>query len=726
MEVENKNKRETGIELLGAVPWGAHICLLYNSKQDFSAITVPYLRAGLSNNEFCLWITSGSTGVKEAATLISGENPPSPDSPENKQIEIVAFTDACLKDGKFDLKTFHQTLINRVRYAGSAGYDGLRVVFDISWAKRAEWQRFARFAAMTPQDNGQSHMLGFCAYPLDKCGAEELIGLIGTDKYTLVANDGKITHPGDFRFLASREALNKIQKRYQSQLQKARKELRESQEKFFKALRISPGIVSIATLDDGKFIEVNDEFCRGSGYRREEVIGHNALELKFWPDPKARARMVEKLKKRRRIQNEEAVINIKSGEKRIVIYSNELITINDRPCILSVMNDVTEKRRLYEKEQAIISTAMDGFWIADIDGKFLEVNDSYCRMIGYTREELLKMAIKDIEAMERPEDIANRINKIIRQGSDRFQTRHRRKDGGIIDIEINASFYNIGKGQIFTFIHDLSREKDVADSGETRIQTFWRKNMTRLQEKFVREGFQNFKDREIIELLLSLVTPARQARQLAVKCIGKFTNLAAFLAASPEELIEIGVTPACVFCIAMLHKLPIKVLQEKIREKSIYESPQDIFDYLYYSMRDLKKEVFKAICLDARSHIIDIVDLFEGDTNRIAISAREIIVGAIANKTRSLIFVHNHPSGDPAPSQSDKRLTRDLVFVSDILQIRVLDHIIIGENKYFSFAQETLIEEYELDFLNLKLTGTSESRKRRIRKRFPFSTVQKA
>jgi DNA repair protein RadC len=233
-----------------------------------------------------------------------------------------------------------------------------------------------------------------------------------------------------------------------------------------------------------------------------------------------------------------------------------------------------------------------------------------------------------------------------------------------------------------------------------------------LQEKFIKEGFQNFKDREIIELLLSLVMPARKAKQLAIICIDRFKTLGNFLEASPEELTQIGVTPACVFCITMLHKLPIKVLQEKIMEQSIYDSPQDIFDYFYYSMRDLKKEVFKVMFLNARNQIMEVVDLFEGTTDQIAINARDVVENAIAHNTSSIIFVHNHPSGDPTPSQADKQLTRDLVFIGSILEIRVLDHIIIGENRYFSFASEELIKKYELDFLNLKLTRTSEAKRR--------------
>ena len=129
-------------------------------------------------------------------------------------------------------------------------------------------------------------------------------------------------------------------------------------------------------------------------------------------------------------------------------------------------------------------------------------------------------------------------------------------------------------------------------------------------------------------------------------------------------------------------------------------------------MRDLKEEVFKVIYLDSRNHILNEVDLFEDTTDKITVNAREVVEGAIVNKSKSLVFVHNHPSGDPTPSRADRKLTRDLVFVGNIMQIKVLDHIIIGENEYFSFDRGKLIDEYNTDFLNLKFTGTSEAKRR--------------
>ena len=122
-------------------------------------------------------------------------------------------------------------------------------------------------------------------------------------------------------------------------------------------------------------------------------------------------------------------------------------------------------------------------------------------------------------------------------------------------------------------------------------------------------------------------------------------------------------------------------------------------------MRDLQKEVFKAIYLTSRNHIIDTEDLFEGTRDGIPIRPREIVESVIEHSAAGVIFVHNHPSGDPTPSRSDKRFTRDLVFMGSIIEVKMLDHIIIGGNRYFSFADEGLIVKYEDSFLNLRIRG---------------------
>lgn len=103
---------------------------------------------------------------------------------------------------------------------------------------------------------------------------------------------------------------------------------------------------------------------------------------------------------------------------------------------------------------------MDGFWITDLKGRFLDVNDSYCSLTGYSREDILKMGVQDVEAVEKPEDTARRIRRLIDTGHDRFETRHRCRDGRIVDIEVSTNI--AGRDRICVFLRDITqrRQKD--------------------------------------------------------------------------------------------------------------------------------------------------------------------------------------------------------------------------------------------------------------------------
>ena len=238
----------------------------------------------------------------------------------------------------------------------------------------------------------------------------------------------------------------------------------------------------------------------------------------------------------------------------------------------------------------------------------------------------------------------------------------------------------------------------------------------RLREKFIKGGLAGFHDYEIIELLLTLGSPRKDCKPQAKEAIRRFKTLRGVLEATSEELQQIdGIGSHSAFGIKLVQEVAREFLKEKIIEKPIYKSSQEIFDYLYHSMRDLKKELFKVIYLNSQNQIIEIADLFEGTVTSSSVSPRQVVESAIKHNAASLIFVHNHPSGNPEPSGNDKEVTRDLVYAGSIMQIKVLDHIIIGENRYFSFAGEGLIEEYELDFLNLKIRGTSEGKRRLYR-----------
>lgn len=235
----------------------------------------------------------------------------------------------------------------------------------------------------------------------------------------------------------------------------------------------------------------------------------------------------------------------------------------------------------------------------------------------------------------------------------------------------------------------------------------------RLREKFVKSGLSGFHDYEIVELLLSLGTPRKDCKPAAKEALQRFKTLRGVLEAPAEELQKIkGIGVHSAFGIKLVQEVAREFLRAKMVEMPYYRSSQEVFDYLYHAMRGLKKEVFKVLYLNSQNQIINTVDLSEGTVNSSTVSPREVIEGAIKNNAAALIFVHNHPSGAIEPSINDKKITRELVYAGRIMQLKVLDHIIIGDNRYYSFAGDGLIEEYETDFLDKMLRGAAEVRKR--------------
>ena len=143
----------------------------------------------------------------------------------------------------------------------------------------------------------------------------------------------------------------------------------------------------------------------------------------------------------------------------------------------------------------------------------------------------------------------------------------------------------------------------------------------RLREKFIKSGLAGFHDYEIVELLLTLGSPRRDCKKQAKEAIKRFETLRGVLAAPLEELQQIeGIGLHSAFGIKLVQEVAREFLKEKILDKPFYKSSQEIFDYLYHSMRDLKKEVFKVIYLNGQNQIIETADLFEGTVDGSSVS----------------------------------------------------------------------------------------------------------
>ncbi|MBW2644501.1 MAG: DNA repair protein RadC, partial [Deltaproteobacteria bacterium] len=121
-------------------------------------------------------------------------------------------------------------------------------------------------------------------------------------------------------------------------------------------------------------------------------------------------------------------------------------------------------------------------------------------------------------------------------------------------------------------------------------------------------------------------------------------------------------------------------------------------DYLYHSIREKSRECFNVLFLDAKNRVVALETLFEGTLTASSVYPREVIVAALNHHAAALIFAHNHPSGDPKPSPEDISITRQLIFACRVIGITVHEHLIIGDNRYFSFADQGYIASMNREF----------------------------
>lgn len=223
----------------------------------------------------------------------------------------------------------------------------------------------------------------------------------------------------------------------------------------------------------------------------------------------------------------------------------------------------------------------------------------------------------------------------------------------------------------------------------------------RLRSRFLENGLEGFHDYEVIELLLSISTPRKDCKQSAKEAIKRFKNFQSVLEASTRELCDVpGIGPVNTFGIKLIKEVTERYLEKKLIQKDPINNSKVLFDYLYLSIGDKGRECFKVIFLNAKNRIISSKTLFTGTLTASSVYPREVIRAALDHHAAALIFAHNHPSGDPLPSSEDISLTRQLVFAGRMMDIKVHEHLIIGDRKYISLADEGYIARMNLEYDN--------------------------
>lgn len=222
------------------------------------------------------------------------------------------------------------------------------------------------------------------------------------------------------------------------------------------------------------------------------------------------------------------------------------------------------------------------------------------------------------------------------------------------------------------------------------------KNENLPYEKFLKYGPESLTESELLAIILRTGTKEKNALQLAQEILSMSqsnrTGLLGIYDIPLKQLLEIkGIGEVKAVKIKCIAELAMRINCASAKSGLIVHKPSTVAQYFMEKLRHRKKECVVVACLDAKGQLIKEVQLSSGSVKMSLISPRDVFLEALRNEAVNIILIHNHPSGDPTPSSSDLNITKYIAEMGEKLDIPLLDHIIIGDNCYMSFKEESYI-----------------------------------
>lgn len=214
----------------------------------------------------------------------------------------------------------------------------------------------------------------------------------------------------------------------------------------------------------------------------------------------------------------------------------------------------------------------------------------------------------------------------------------------------------------------------------------------RPREKLLQRGANALTDAELLAIFLRTGTKGMTAIDLAYSLLNEFSSLRHLFSANIDEFCAAkGIGPAKYVQLQAVLEMSKRYLNETLEKQDVISSPEETRQYLSHQLRDRPYEVFAALFLDNRHQVIKFEELFRGTIDSASVYPREVVKKALEHNAAALIIAHNHPSGVAEPSTADERITLRLRDALGLVDIRLLDHFIIGDGEIISLAERGII-----------------------------------
>jgi PAS domain S-box-containing protein len=439
--------RKSGIDVIGGVPWGTHFCQFYQTKQDLIDILVPYFKAGLEGNEFCMWVTSEPLMVTEAAEAMRKAVNDFDGYLHSRQMEIIPYSEWYLLGGTFDDDRVLNGWIDKLEQALARGYSGLRLTGNTLWLERNRWRAFTEYEAKVNDVIGKYRMMAACTYNLDKCDGTAVIDVVKNHQFALIKQEGKWDIIENTIYKQAKQAL-----------------LENEQD-----LNHAQAVAHVGSWRlDVRWNRLlwSDETYRIFGIPRETAMTYETFLSSVYPED-------------REFVNHRWIAALRGEpydiEHRIVVDDDvkwvreraelEFDTKGELKGGFGTVQDITERKSI-ENELRVkdfaVSSAASGIAITDLDGIVTYVNPACLSMWDYKREEevLGKPAI-DFFADKKRFGVV--LKTVLEEGIWQNEGQARRSDGSTFDVQVLANLVTDADNEPFcmmaSFVDITERKK---------------------------------------------------------------------------------------------------------------------------------------------------------------------------------------------------------------------------------------------------------------------------
>jgi PAS domain S-box-containing protein len=275
--------RKTGIDIVGYMPWGTHICLFYETKQDLLDTLVAYCIAGLKNEELCLWVVAEPVTINEATDALIDAAPDLDRYMADGSLEVLSSKDWYLQGGTFDLKRVTAGWHERLAGALARGYAGVRVTGDTAWLQKRDWKHFCEYEESLNEAVANQRLAVLCTYPLGGCGALEILDVVRTHQFALARRHGSWDVIETAGLKQAKAEIKRLNEELEQRVEERTSQLRASEERWRKLFENSSAGIALIT-PDGRCSAANVAFQQMLGYSEQELRRLTTLDLTLEED----------------------------------------------------------------------------------------------------------------------------------------------------------------------------------------------------------------------------------------------------------------------------------------------------------------------------------------------------------------------------------------------------------------------------------------------------------